>query len=284
MLRKTVLPTVVLFAVLMPQSISASVILSEVSPWSDPDWVEIVNISTESASLEGIVLRDSSANNKKALTGTISGNGYYVVEFSNYLNKDGDTVSLVGGDGVTVDSMTYDGKSACGQTDSHVYVRTETGGFSEISGASPGSANPETEPVSCPTPVPTVKPTATPKPTTSPRPAAPATAVPMIQPTALPQLFVAVGEVNPEESEAVLTEVEEDYESTGSGQVLADAVNRRVESTAAPAANHNVSTSFEPGKKTIVKLLATISIITGSMGFFVSLGAIRAGIRVQYKV
>lgn len=59
---------------------------------SNPDWVEIYN---DGADISLYQLRDSSATNKKDLSGANCNGNYCTIDWYNYLNNSGDTVKLI---------------------------------------------------------------------------------------------------------------------------------------------------------------------------------------------
>ena len=82
---------------------------------SDPsegnhEWVEIYNPSSEEISVNGWVLRDSSATATTTiaeLTGTIPGGGFIIAEMDGKLANTGEVIYLKNGDGTTIDMVLY---------------------------------------------------------------------------------------------------------------------------------------------------------------------------------
>jgi len=85
-----------------PSRISALVVINEVSPVSDPEWVEVLNTSTDSISLENCTIQFGSDSQKIVFTDQDSIGGLEHKAMtqgeadwtSNWLNNDGDEVVL----------------------------------------------------------------------------------------------------------------------------------------------------------------------------------------------
>ena len=104
--------TILLFAILFFASASttkAQVLINEFSSYDSPgDWVELYAIET--TDISGWHLRDTSATNDKIIPeGTMLNAGsFYIIEYSNYLDKSGDVIYLKKADNSTVvDSIPY---------------------------------------------------------------------------------------------------------------------------------------------------------------------------------
>lgn len=74
--------------------LASEIVISEFSFNTTSDWVEIYNNSETSVDLSPFRLRDSTANNKKDLSGTINPKSFVSFAFGMSLNKAGDTLSL----------------------------------------------------------------------------------------------------------------------------------------------------------------------------------------------
>jgi hypothetical protein len=160
---------------LSPSPVFAEMKINEISPWSEPDWVEIVNTATNSVSLEHYLIRDSTVSNKKILSGEIPANGYLKVDFSNYLNKDGDTVRLlISADSTEseIDRLDYGKQLVCPEQAAQSVGRLPdlTGTFQMLAAGTPDGSNNTAPVLSCNSPTPTLKPSVTPKPTGTPKP------------------------------------------------------------------------------------------------------------------
>jgi len=172
---------VILF--LFPKIARAQVVINEFSSFSAYDWVEIYNISTESADLSLYKLKDKYGN-EKPLSGIIAPypNGFSSVDWYNKLDKTGDVVNLIRvSDGFLIDSVSYgleggvcapeDGESVGRYPDANQTIE-------RFSTSSRNVSNNDTPRDPCPTPTPEA--TATPTPTNSP------TATPTKTPTPTP--------------------------------------------------------------------------------------------------
>jgi len=85
--------------------IQAQVVINEVSPASDPEWVEIYNISSDSVSLKNYSINFGSDSQNKFFcdTETISGTSFKVISLSaHWLADSGDVVTLKNGDVLSI--------------------------------------------------------------------------------------------------------------------------------------------------------------------------------------
>lgn len=101
--------TFILFFV-FPSSIFAQVVINEVSPVSDPEWVELYNTSTNEVSLKDYLINfGSDTQNKLFCDNDKLGSNEYklIILTSNWLSNTGDLVTLKKGDDI-VDSIGYD--------------------------------------------------------------------------------------------------------------------------------------------------------------------------------
>lgn len=161
------------------QDVQASILINEVSTHSSPDWVEIINTGTASASLVGYQIRDSAANSID-LSGDIAGGEIKAFDFSNRLDNEGDTVKLVKiGETVSVDELSYGPNATiCAPKDESQSVGSKPDGSGTIirfASSSKGQSNNSSQTSSCPaatsTPTPTTPGnTATPTGTNTPTP------------------------------------------------------------------------------------------------------------------
>lgn len=158
----------------LPFSAKAAVFINEISPATDPEWVEIYNDGEAPLDLTGLLLEDgnSISTDDLVLSGEIQSRGYKVFEHEKgWLNDDGDTLKL------------YDPASPSAVLDQYVFgrvrasevvVRMPDGGetWLVMSGATKGFSNPSLTPTPTPTPSPTfvatVAPTAIPTQTAAP--------------------------------------------------------------------------------------------------------------------
>lgn len=210
----------------LPSTVLAQIVINEFSSGTNSDWVELYNSGTESAQLSGLQIRDSTASNKKDLSGELSSFGFKVITFSNWLNNGGDAVKLMMVSGEVeelIQEISYgsvgglcfpDADGSIGRfPDGSLNVVRFLKSTQEIS-------NNDAQENPCPTPTPTPAPTATdvpglantpkptdtPKPTNTPRPtASPRPTVSTPSPT--PKVFSPTATAIPEG--AVLGEEEE---------------------------------------------------------------------------
>lgn len=164
----------ILFLILGPKhqaSASENPIINEFSAATTDDWVEIYNPSASTQSVEGWVIRDSTDNNKKTLTGSICSNGTRKIDFSNWLNNSGDTIRLLISELSTepVSTITYYSSSIPEHQDNQSTSRSPDGS-NNWTVLTPPTPNDNTSCNPSPTPNPTATPaaTSTPEPTSSP--------------------------------------------------------------------------------------------------------------------
>ena len=119
------------------------------------DWAELYNPTNSSISLSAYTARDADGNTKdssKFSAATISAHGFVTVDFGNYLNKNGDTVTLSDGT-QDIDVVSYgdhfvsgdEGTATAPQNASETVSRTWDGGIlwtiqAQTKGASNGTA------------------------------------------------------------------------------------------------------------------------------------------------
>ena len=165
--------------------VSAQVVINEVSPFSDTEWVELYNASESAEYLKTYFLDDDASfesdeksKDKKSLAGiNLSNTTYPVFEgFSAFFNNPGDTVVLFDANGNIKDQYIYSENYG----DNLTFGRNpdQTGSFVLLESATKGSKNsgikasPNPTPSISPTPKPSVSPSVTPSPisTSSPSP------------------------------------------------------------------------------------------------------------------
>lgn len=83
------------------------IVINEFSANGSDDWVELYNTTDHAMSLAGWLLKDGSATNSKSLSGTLNAHEFLVVDFSNYLNQNTDTIHLLDGSSKEIDIVTY---------------------------------------------------------------------------------------------------------------------------------------------------------------------------------
>lgn len=163
-------------------AVSAALVINEAGTHSTPDWVEIMNTGTASASLAGYEIRDSSSTNKVTLEGEIGGGEIRAFDFGDSLNNDGDKIRLVI-NGNSVDELEYGaGKIICAPTDAAQTIGSKPDGSGTIvrfaagsKGNSNNSSSTSTCPASTPSPTQGASPTHTATPTQTPTPTVTAT-------------------------------------------------------------------------------------------------------------
>lgn len=124
-----------------PAEASFSVFINEfmAQPEEGKEWVELFNPGTETALLKDWQLKDKTSTPLVVFgEETISPNQYLVVEFTNKLNNDGDDITLIKEDGITVDSYTY-----AASTKGHSWGRSPDGtsNWLDLTSTTPGSSN-----------------------------------------------------------------------------------------------------------------------------------------------
>jgi Lamin Tail Domain len=191
-----------------PSYAHANLFINEVSTYDSDDWVEIYNDGQESINLSGYILRDTTGSNKKELTGTINPNGFYVLDFSNYLNKANDTVRLLkleNGNEVEISKLVYgEVNSVCAPDSVSQSIGMVTDGGNTIerfSTSTKGITNNGSALLPCPTPTPDPTSTPTKTPTLTPNPTFTLTLTPTKIPTKTPTVTLAPTEAIVEESD-----------------------------------------------------------------------------------
>lgn len=102
--QSTVLPGITpVFA----DEVSSLIVVNEFSANGSNDWVELYNPGSLALSVDGWKLRDSTETNKKELTGGIEAHGFLVVEFSNFLNVNTDSIRVMNEVDEVVSTITY---------------------------------------------------------------------------------------------------------------------------------------------------------------------------------
>lgn len=169
-------------------SANAQVVINEFSSDTSSDWVEIYNASGADIDLSLYRLRDTSETNKKDLSGILANGQVVAFDFSDSLNRSGDTVKLYlmenAQEKTLVDSISYGGNtnlclpSSSGSIGRAPDANSTIERFSvHTRGAFNGTMNLEP----CPTPSPSATPTPTPTPTSTP------SSTPTVKPTTTPK-------------------------------------------------------------------------------------------------
>jgi hypothetical protein len=165
-------------------SVNAQVVINEVSPVSNPEWVELYNTSSASASLKEHSIDFGSDSQKKSFCDNeqIGPNSYkLIILTSSWLNNAGDSVSLRRGDDL-VDTVTYGSASLPKPSSETESVSRSPEGSPNWIKVSQQSKQGEVISFDCPTPTPSVSPSPSPTPSPSPSPTPPPTPTPLASP------------------------------------------------------------------------------------------------------
>jgi hypothetical protein len=164
-----------LFALfLFVHPVSAAIWINEISPSTDPEWIELYNDGTSEIDLTNWMFREEGGVDY-VLSGSIGPSSYLVIHHADrWLNNSGDTLTLTSNasPSAIIDQYSFGSVTS----DKSVY-RSPLGSTNWIVGSpSQGSANPTPSPSPSPSPSPTPaaspspSPTATPTPTPKPSP------------------------------------------------------------------------------------------------------------------
>jgi len=173
---------IVLFLFYVPLSfVRASVVINEVSPASDPEWIELYSTDSSSVSLDGCKLQMGSVSQSVSFSSSdvltdqvrfkVIKKGVYPGWSSNWLNNSGDTINFMCPS--NNDSIAYGNASGAIigiPTSSQTIGRSPDGNsnFTILATVTEGSANPTPTPTPTPTLTPTPSPTDSPTPTSTP--------------------------------------------------------------------------------------------------------------------
>jgi len=187
---KKVLLVFILFTVVLifPPKSLAQVVINEVSPASDPEWVEIYNASSDSASLKNYSMNfGSDSQNKLFCDGeVINPNSYKIISLvSHWLADSGDVVTLKNGDD-SVDTIGYGSGHTLGKPNASGSVSRSPDGGSAWVLLTTSTQQGDQVSFDCPTPSPSPTPTPTPSPSPTPAPTATPTQTPLSTPTKTP--------------------------------------------------------------------------------------------------
>lgn len=161
-----------LFFIFAPQ-VSAQVVINEVSPLSDPEWVEIYNTSSSEVSLNEYSINFGTESQNKVFCDhdKISPNDYRrVVLTSFWLRNSGDLVTLKKGDDA-VDSIGYGTGYTLGKPTVTGSITRSPDGSGEWIIVEVSTPQGDQVSFDCPTPTPSPSPTPTPTPAPTPSPA-----------------------------------------------------------------------------------------------------------------
>lgn len=150
--------------------VSAQIINELYTPTTNDDWVELFNNDTVSVDLSGFRLQDK-AGNTKTFSGVLEPGDFFVVGWSNRLNKDGDVVELIKiSDESQVDEISYGTEGGvCAPSTGQSIGRVDNGNTIErFEAPTKEASNVSASLDPCPTPTPEPTPTPTPEPTSTP--------------------------------------------------------------------------------------------------------------------
>jgi hypothetical protein len=242
--------------ILLPLPIKAAVIINEISPSTDPEWVELYNDGETDQDVTGYLLEDGNSSHSDDLTlaGVILKKGYLVFNHNEgWLNNGGDTLKLYNNSSPSaiIDQHTYESVSNLQSV-----VRSPDGSENWIVSNIPSSGianpNPTPDPTNTPTPTPT--PTSTPTPNRTPTPTPGKTPLP--SPTKKP---ISTPTTSP-------TETVNEQLSSESGGVLGTEVSL---SSSSPSPKPNSFSILENKNKIIAALFICLGmgLIGGSFYF-----------------
>lgn len=172
-----------------PSKIYASVLINEISPSTETEWIELYNDGNTPVDLSGYLLEDGNASKTDDLnlSGIIPANGFLVFNHNEgWLNNGGDTIKLYNNasPSAVIDQYTYVSVDA---TKSIARIPNGSENWQVTSNITNSSSNPNptvaptVSPTNSPTQEPTTAPTSTP--TVKPAPTKSPTAKPTISPT-----------------------------------------------------------------------------------------------------
>lgn len=180
---------IVLFFI-CPSEIYASVLINEISPSTDTEWIELYNDGDLEINLNGYVLEDGNVTKTDdlILSGIISQKGFLVFNHSEgWLNNGGDTIKLYNNasPSAIIDQYTY---GSIDSTKSVARIPNGSENWQVTSNVTNNLSNPNptTAPTQAPTAQPTSAPTTTPTATTTPKPTPTKTSTPKATTTPTP--------------------------------------------------------------------------------------------------
>lgn len=175
----------IIFTLLFTTNVSAAVWINEISPSTNPEWIELFNDSNDVVDLSNWKIEDGNNNFSDDLTlsGSIAGNSYLVFSHNDgWLNNSGDLVKLYNAaspSAAIVDQYSYGNVSA-----DKVVARVPSGSENwSVSTPSQGAANPTPTPSPSPSPSPSPTPQPSPSPTPTPTPTPIASSKPSLKPS-----------------------------------------------------------------------------------------------------
>lgn len=178
--------------------VSAAILINEISPSTDPEWIELYNDGSSSIDLAGYLLEDGNTSHTDdlILSGNIPSHGYLIFSRSEgWLNNGGDTLKLYNNatpSAMIIDQYTYGDINkpekviARSPDGSENWVITTTSSQNTSNPAPSPSQIPS--PSVSPSPSPSPSPSQTPTPTPIPSSSKPPTPKPSIKPSPSPSL------------------------------------------------------------------------------------------------
>lgn len=234
-----------------PDPVEAQVVINEVSPGSEPEWVEIYNSGPDSISLNNYLINFGSDSQNKRFCNNeaINGNTFkLIILSSHWLADSGDVITLKNGDDV-VDTISYGSGNSLGKPTSLGSIsRSPDGGAWVLLSSS--SQQGDTVSFDCPTPTPTSTPTSTPTQTPTATPTKTSTPSPTKTPTPTPSK-TSTPRPSP-------TESPDNNVSTDSGEVLGIEF---ASNSPSPSPKSNSSFVSENKNKIVAIILISLGLI-----------------------
>lgn len=249
-----------IFLLFSASEIKAQVVINEVSPTTDQEWVKFYNMSPDSVNLRNYVIYfddNSSTTQKKQFCDTefIAGNSYKLVVSpgggSSWLANTGDTLILKKGD-LIIDTITYGSGQALAAPSSTQSIKREPDGSNNWIVFDAPSQMGEVVSFNCPTPSPTAEATATTNATAVSTPTPAPTAVVTPTPTPTPVKTSSPKAISSQEPQVLGQE-------TGSSSTTELLGLRDLLSTSKPAEDNNSS------EKKRFPLVALVFIVAGGI-------------------
>lgn len=223
---KNLLGLLLLFLFLVsPSGISAAILINEISPSTEVEWVELYNDGDSPVDLAGYLLEDgnTSKTDDLILSGIILSNGFLVFNHNEgWLNNSGDTIKLYNNasPSAIIDQYTY---GSVDSTKSIARIPNGSENWQVTSIVTKGISNPSPTP----SPSPTNSPTQQPQPT--------ATAVPSPTKTSTPKTESPISKTSiPTSSPEVLgdmvleDDVQDSFSNTPQATILSDLRTEKV--------------------------------------------------------
>ena len=176
---------VLIYLFARPISVTASIVINEVSPLTNPEWIELYNPGSEAVDLTNWYFLDFSDTKKTLASGSaIPALSYFVFNNNNYWlnNNDPEVLKLYDSSGVLIDSVAFDPTNP----ETTVARIPDLGEWYLDQLPTPNEANPTPIPSTTPTPTPTPIPTPDPSIAVAQEPSPSPTPTPTPTPTPSP--------------------------------------------------------------------------------------------------